>query len=120
MHRRSLASVLWLTAASAALLNALSPGREGQDVPARQTYLAAIAGPEHRSQAAAVTNASRTAARPLGAPLAGAAVGTAVPGLPFFIAGGLKSIYDVVLYVWFRRVEVPAFVPPEPEAVPEE
>jgi predicted MFS family arabinose efflux permease len=77
------------------------------DVPARQTYLAAIAGPENRSQAAAVTNASRTAARPLGAPLAGAAVGTSVPGLPFFIAGGLKSLYDIVLYVWFRRVPVP-------------
>jgi MFS family permease len=77
------------------------------DVPARQTYLAAIAGPDHRAQAAAVTNAARTAARPLGAPLAGAAVGTAVPGLPFFIAGGIKSMYDLVLYFWFRRVPVP-------------
>src|SRR5262245_59228316 len=78
------------------------------DVPARQTYLAAIAGEDHRAQAAAVTNATRTAARPLGAPLAGAAVGTSIPGLPFFIAGGLKSMYDIVLYIWFRRVPVPA------------
>jgi MFS family permease len=78
------------------------------DVPARQAYLAAIAGEDHRAQAAAVTNATRTAVRPLGAPLAGAAVGTSVPGLPFFIAGGLKCMYDVVLYVWFRRVPVPA------------
>ena len=77
------------------------------DVPARQTYLAAIAGADHRAQAAAVTNAARTAARPLGAPLAGAGVGTSVPGLPFFIAGGLKSVYDIVLYIWFRRVPVP-------------
>jgi predicted MFS family arabinose efflux permease len=98
-----LAPTLGLAVALLLLRFALSQ----MDVPARQTYLAAIAGPENRSQAAAVTNASRTAARPLGAPLAGAAVGTSVPGLPFFIAGGLKSLYDIVLYVWFRRVPVP-------------
>jgi MFS family permease len=87
------------------------------DVPARQTYLAAIAGPEHRSQAAAVTNAARTAARPLGAVEAGAAAATSIPGLPFFIAGGLKSVYDIVLYVWFRRVPVPV-ISDRPEEAP--
>jgi MFS family permease len=74
-------------------------GLSQMDVPARQAYLAAIAGPEHRAQAAAVTNAARTALRPLGAPIAGAAVGTSLPGLPFFVAGALKSVYDVALYV---------------------
>jgi MFS family permease len=82
-------------------------GLSQMDVPARQAYLAAIAGPEHRAQAAAVTNAARTAVRPLGAPIAGAAVGTSLPGLPFFVAGALKSVYDVILFLWFRRVPVP-------------
>jgi MFS family permease len=77
------------------------------DVPTRQAYLAALAGPAELSAAASVTNATRTAVRPLAAPLAGAAVGSAVPGLPFFLAGGLKILYDLALYVWFRKVPVP-------------
>jgi MFS family permease len=76
------------------------------DVPTRQAYLAALAGPEELSAAASFTNATRTAVRPLAPPLAGAAVGSAVPGLPFFIAGGLKIVYDLALYVWFRRIPV--------------
>jgi hypothetical protein len=27
-------------------------------------------------------------------------------GLPFLVAGGLKAIYDVALYVTFRRVRL--------------
>jgi predicted MFS family arabinose efflux permease len=76
------------------------------DVPSRQAYLAALAGPTELSAAASVTNATRTAVRPLAPPLAGAAVGTAVPGLPFFVAGGLKIVYDLALYAWFRRIPV--------------
>ena len=53
-----------------------------------------------------MTNAARTVARPFAAPLAGAAVGSPIPGLPFFLAGGLKSIYDIVLYLWFRRIPI--------------
>jgi len=76
------------------------------DVPTRQAYLAALAGPDERAAAASVTNAARTAVRPFGAPLAGAAVGSSIPGLPFFVAGGLKAIYDVVLFLWFRRIPI--------------
>jgi MFS family permease len=78
------------------------------DVPARQAYLAALAGPRERAAAASVTNAARTAARPFAAPLAGAAVGSPIPGLPFFLAGGLKSMYDIVLFFWFRRIPIGA------------
>lgn len=76
------------------------------DVPARQAYLAALAGPTERAAAASVTNAVRTAVRPFAAPLAGAAVGSPIPGLPFFLAGALKSTYDLALYLWFRRVPI--------------
>src|SRR5207245_1101002 len=88
------------------------------DVPARQAYLAAIAGPAHRSDAAAVTNAVRTTARPFGAPLAAVVVGTSVSGLPFFIAGGLKALYDVAVFAWFRRVPLPDLEPGRDDAEP--
>jgi MFS family permease len=76
------------------------------DVPARQAYLAALAGPNERAAVASITNAARTVARPFAAPLAGAAVGSPIPGLPFFVAGALKSIYDVILFLWFRRIPI--------------
>jgi MFS family permease len=76
------------------------------DVPTRQAYLAALAAPGERGAAASLTNAARTAVRPLGAPIAGAAVGSSVPGLPFFLAGGLKAVYDVALFAWFRRTPI--------------
>lgn len=76
------------------------------DVPTRQAYLTLLAGPEERAAAASVTNAARTAVRPLGAPIAGAVTGTSASGLPFFIAGGLKAAYDLALYFSFRRIPV--------------
>jgi predicted MFS family arabinose efflux permease len=76
------------------------------DVPTRQAYLTLLAGPKERAAAASVTNAARTAVRPLSAPIAGAATGTSLSGLPFFLAGGLKAIYDLALYFSFRRIPV--------------
>jgi len=76
------------------------------DVPTRQAYLTLLAGREEQAAAASVTNAARTAVRPLGAPIAGAVTGTAVSGLPFFLAGGLKAVYDLGLYFSFRRIPV--------------
>ena len=43
---------------------------------------------------------------PLGPPLAALAQTVAV-GLPFVIGGGIKSIYDVTLWRWFRNVPLP-------------
>jgi predicted MFS family arabinose efflux permease len=76
------------------------------DVPTRQAYLAALAGPDERAAAASVTNAARTVARPFAAPLAGAATGSAVSGLPFFIAGALKAVYDLTFFFLFRHVPI--------------
>lgn len=76
------------------------------DVPTRQAYLAALAGPEERAAAAALTNAARTVVRPIAPPIAGTVVGTAAGGAPFLLAGGLKAVYDVLLFVWFRGVPV--------------
>ncbi len=77
------------------------------DVPTRQAYVATLVDPDERPAAAAFTNTARYVVRPAGAALAGLAQRVAL-GLPFAIGGGLKLAYDAVLYVWFRRVPLPA------------
>jgi MFS family permease len=73
------------------------------DVPARQAYLAALVDPAERTAAAGYTNAARHLFRPAGPALASLSMGMAA-GLPFLVAGGLKVVYDVALFITFRRV----------------
>jgi MFS family permease len=78
------------------------------DVPARQSYIMAVVSPEERSAAAGVTGVART----LGAALSPLFVGLlfARPdliNLPFFIAGTLKIVYDLMLYREFVAVQPP-------------
>jgi MFS family permease len=76
------------------------------DVPARQAYVMALVQPDQRTAAAAYTNTARYVTRPAGPLLAGAA-STVALGLPFFIAGTVKSAYDLILWAWFRHLPVP-------------
>jgi MFS family permease len=76
------------------------------DVPTRQAYLVALVTPEERTAAVATTNVARYLARPVGPLLAGTAQRVAL-GLPFLIGGGVKVVYDLALYVWFRRMPLP-------------
>jgi MFS family permease len=73
------------------------------DVPTRQSYTMAVVDPDERSAAAGVTGIARSigaAASPLAAaPLIG---GVVLAGLPFVISGGLKIVYDILLYRSFR------------------
>jgi MFS family permease len=73
------------------------------DVPARQAYVVSIVPPAERAGALAVTGAVRGVAQAAGPALAGAAIQGAALGLPFYLAGGLKLVYDVALYAGFRR-----------------
>jgi MFS family permease len=79
------------------------------DVPTRQAYVMALVDPDERTPAAAYTNTARYVTRPFGPPLAALAQTVAL-GLPFVIAGGIKSVYDVSLWRWFRRVPLPELV----------
>jgi MFS family permease len=72
------------------------------DVPARQALIASLAPPEARDSAAALAAGARGVAQMPGPALAGLAVQVGALALPFFAAGILKSIYDVVLYVRHR------------------
>ena len=73
------------------------------DVPARQAYVVSIVPPAERAGALAVTGAVRGVAQAAGPALAGAAIQGAALGLPFYLAGVLKLVYDVSLYAGFRR-----------------
>jgi MFS family permease len=81
------------------------------DVPTRQSYTMAVVSPDERAAAAGVTGIARS----LGAgaaPVVGGAVLLTGSGVPFFVAGGLKIIYDLLLYRAFRRS--PAATEPRP------
>ena len=83
------------------------------DVPARQAYVAALVDPAERTAAAGYTNAARHLVRPAGPALASASMGMAA-GLPFLVAGGLKVVYDVLLYLTFRDVRLADDPPVKP------
>ena len=69
------------------------------DVPPRQSYTMAVVAPDERSAAAGVTGIARSIAAATSPAFAGALLGNAgLLGAPFYVAGGLKIIYDILLY----------------------
>jgi MFS family permease len=77
------------------------------DVPTRQSYSMAIVDPDERTATAGITNVTRSIATALSPPLAGWAFSVAALGLPFFLAGGIKITYDLLIWRTFRRVRPP-------------
>jgi MFS family permease len=77
------------------------------DVPTRQSYSMAIVDPEERTVTAGLTNVARSLATALSPGLAGYAFSVAALGVPFFLAGGLKIAYDLLLWRSFRRLRPP-------------
>jgi hypothetical protein len=78
------------------------------DVPTRQAYVMAAVAPHERSAAAGVTGVARTAGAALSPSLAGMLIAVpALLGVPFVLAGGLKVIYDVLIWRGFRRIARP-------------
>jgi predicted MFS family arabinose efflux permease len=77
------------------------------DVPARQAYVVSMVDPQERTAAAAFTNTARYVTRPLGPLGAGALIERVALGAPFVVAGGLKVVYDLLLFRAFRRVPMP-------------
>ena len=78
------------------------------DVPTRQSYTMAVVSAEERSAAAGITGVARTT----GAAISPLFVGFmfarhSLINLPFFIAGTLKIIYDLLLYKEFGAIQPP-------------
>lgn len=82
------------------------------DVPTRQAFVMVLVPPSRRAAAAAYTNLARYSVRPVGPTLAGAAQ-TMAMGLPFLIAGGIKTLYDIALWRSFRDVRLDDATRPE-------
>lgn len=86
------------------------------DVPARQTYVATVVSSDERSAAGGITNVARSLGLSLAPLLLGKVIetpsgtSTSISPLPFYIAGGLKSAYDLILafcYVYKRSSRKP-------------
>jgi MFS family permease len=74
------------------------------DVPARQAYTMAVVRPDERSAAAGVTGVARSVGASISPMLATVLVGTVGwASVPFFLAGGLKIVYDLLLYRAFSN-----------------
>jgi len=77
------------------------------DVPTRQSYTMAIVDTDERTAAAGITNVARSVATAISPPIAGYAFSVAALGIPFFLAGGLKIVYDLLVWRSFRRIQPP-------------
>jgi MFS family permease len=75
------------------------------DVPTRQSYVMAVVDPDERSAAAGVTGIARTTGAAISPSIATVLVSSAsFASVPFLLAGGLKIVYDLLLYREFRSV----------------
>ena len=78
------------------------------DVPTRQSYTMAVVAPDERSAASGVTAIARSAGSAISPALTG--LFFSIPALlnvPFFLCGGLKIIYDLLVLREFRAVKPP-------------
>ena len=76
------------------------------DVPTRQSYTVAVVDADERAAAAGVTAIARSLGTAF-APVAGGSFLLAGGGAPFWMAGGLKIAYDLLLFAAFRNVRPP-------------
>jgi len=77
------------------------------DVPTRQSYVAAVVQPEERTFAAGVTNLVRNGAWAAASAVAGVFMQQVAFAAPLLLGGGLKIIYDGLLWRAFRHLAPP-------------
>jgi MFS family permease len=78
------------------------------DVPTRQSYTMAVVAPDERSAAAGITGIARTTGASLSPVLTGPLLANAgLISVPFFLSGGLKIFYDLLLYRSFKSIKPP-------------
>jgi len=74
------------------------------DVPTRQTFLMLAVEDHEREGAATLTNMSRTVAQSASPALTGWVMQGVSLSAPFVLGGGLKIVYDLLLYATIRNV----------------
>ncbi len=76
------------------------------DVPTRQAYVMAVVEDREREAAASTTNLARTLAQAVSPAVTGWVMQAVALSAPFVLGGGLKMLYDVLLYTTFKDVEL--------------
>ena len=76
------------------------------DVPTRQAYVMAVVADHEREAAASFTNLSRTVAQAVTPALTGWVMQSIALSAPFVLGGGLKIVYDVLIWLTFRDVKL--------------
>ena len=77
------------------------------DQPVRTSYVMAIVTPAERAAAAGVTNVPRSLAAAVSPWLSGLMLGASAFAWPLLIGGTLKTVYDLLLLLAFRRIRPP-------------
>ncbi|MBF0467559.1 MAG: MFS transporter [Desulfamplus sp.] len=78
------------------------------DVPTRQSYTMAVVAPDERTAASGITNIARSVGASCSPVLTGFLIANPLLfSMPFFLAGGLKIIYDLSLYHMFQSIKPP-------------
>jgi MFS family permease len=73
------------------------------DVPTRQSYVISVVEPDERAAAAGVTGIARTTGAAISPSISSVLMAnSALIAVPFYLAGGLKILYDLLLYRDFR------------------
>jgi len=78
------------------------------DVPTRQAFTMALVAPEERAAAAGLSVSVRALAQAVAPAVAGWTMKVAATPAPFLLAGGLKIVYDLSLFLRFRAVPLNA------------
>ena len=75
------------------------------DVPTRQAYVMAVVEDHEREAAATTTTLWRTVAQAVSPTVTGWVMASVALGAPFVVGGGLKIVYDVLLWATFKDVK---------------
>ncbi|MCA9820942.1 MAG: MFS transporter, partial [Nitrosarchaeum sp.] len=77
------------------------------DVPTRQSYIVAVVDEDERIAAAGITNTSRNIAQAVSPSITGIIIQSLWISAPFVIGGILKIVYDIGVYIGFRKIKPP-------------
>ena len=78
------------------------------DVPTRLSYVMAVVEPDERSAAAGMTGIAKTAGAAISPSISAVLISNAgLAAVPFYLAGGLKIVYDLLIYREFQAVKPP-------------
>ena len=75
------------------------------DVPTRQAYVMAVVEDHEREAAATTTTLWRTVTQAISPSVTGWVMASVALGAPFVLGGGLKIVYDLMLWVTFKDVK---------------